>query len=928
MELFCTNPEDRKERYIYGDNLNTNQYFEVIAVIIDENITKDELTLEIRKAVETWGFGVVRGIQVDECTAIEVGDKIRLSHLSDNRENWAARLHLVSLFEVLKAGDVFYESILGNPKKTKYILSDIKYNASREYSDSLLEELKRVCAGKRHREALQSLKLPVHYVLEGNSSKQLDSVTKDLIDCLYEKGRVKSRLIFTYDIDKIANSSFYRAIRLELGDINNEIAEAISGHVIVINYGRFDRNEKYNRDLYEALTNFVTLLKPYLNNTQLIFVLPEGSSEIRRLVQNLFEVPLVLIKKNRETKVSLEARSMLIEQAECLATENGETLDDSFEAFLDECLETGVFSDVKDIYSKWSFKKLIKTKYPQYQPFLEALESKRNSIGQSDALGELDSLIGLSSVKQSIHRVIDRAKMEKELERRGISHQNYSMHMVFSGSPGTGKTVVAKLFGQIMKDSGILKEGRVISISASSIKSMTNFSNIIESAYGSVLFIDEAYTLSLDAVAELIAQMENHRDELIVILAGYSRHMQTLLSSNPGFKSRIGEEIYFPDYSEEELLEIFKYMVIHRGMTIDDEALSCARDIFARIGKAGDQGNARYVRQIFEKVESNQRIRLFNSFDDVSAIPDEELIKIDVSDFNDVAPLAHDAKDSAYYPKSASEQLKELIGLSAVKKVISKRIDFMRAQKIQRDRGKSTSFVPAHMAFLGNPGTGKTEVANLLARILVEKNLLSVGKVIQVPAVSLAAAPTVIPSLFENARGSIIFIDEAYTLLSSPEAISSMVESMDRYKNEVVVIMAGYSEEMNELFYSNPGLVSRIRSQIYFPDYSDDELVQIFELMCLQREYQYDSEMPKLVKQFISIQDKDRYFGNARFVRNLVEEMMLNEGARTVRLCDSEGEDAINDKNLKFFTKDDFEEACTSIQQEIKRSKRLTPGFL
>lgn len=927
LELFCTNPEDRKERYAFGDNLDTNQYFEVIAVIIDENITKDELTLEIKKAVETWGFGVVRGIQVDECTAIEVGDKIRLSHFSDNRENWAARLHLVSLFEVLKAGDAFYESILGNPKKTKDILSNIKYNASREYSDSLLEELKRVCAGKKHSEALQSLKLPVHYVLEGNSSKQLNSVTKDLIDCLYEKGRVKSRLIFTYDIDKINNSIFYNHALVEYGAINNEIAEAISGHVIVINYGRFDRNEKYNRDLYEALTNFVTLLKPYLNNTQLIFVLPEGSSEIRRLLQNLFEVPLVLIKKNKETKVSLEARSMLIEQAECLATENGETLDDSFEAFLDECLEAGVFSDIKDIYSKWSFKKLIKTKYPQYQPFLETLEKKRNSIGQSDALGELDSLIGLSSVKQSIHRVIDRAKMEKELERRGISHQNYSMHMVFSGSPGTGKTVVAKLFGQIMKDSGILKEGRVISISASSIRSMTNFSNIIESAYGSVLFIDEAYTLGPDAVAELIAQMENHRDELIVILAGYSRHMQALLGSNPGFKSRIGEEIYFPDYSEQELLEIFKYMVIHRGMTIDDEALSCARDIFARIGKAGDQGNARYVRQIFEKVESNQKIRLFNSFDDVSAIPDEELIKIDVSDFNDVAPLAHDAKDSAYYPKSASEQLKELIGLSDVKKVISKRIDFMRAQKIQRDRGKSTSFVPAHMAFLGNPGTGKTEVANLFARILVEKNLLSVGKVIQVPAVSLIAVPTAIPSLFENARGSIIFIDEAYTLLSSPEAISSMVESMDRYKNEVVVIMAGYSEEMNELFHSNPGLMSRIRSQIDFPDYSDDELIQIFELMCLQREYQYDSEMPKLVKQFISIQDKDRYFGNARFVRNLVEEMMLSEGARTVRLCDSEGEDAINDKNLKFFTKDDFEEACTSIQQEIKRNKKITLGF-
>jgi len=406
--------------------------------------------------------------------------------------------------------------------------------------------------------------------------------------------------------------------------------------------------------------------------------------------------------------------------------------------------------------------------------------------------------------------------------------------------------------------------------------------------------------------------------------------MQALLGSNPGFKSRIGEEIYFPDYSEEELLEIFKYMVVHRGMTIDDEALSCARDIFARIGKAGDQGNARYVRQIFEKVESNQKIRLFNSVDDVSAIPDEELIKIDASDFNDVAPLAplaQGTKDSAYYQKSSAEQLMELIGLSDVKKVILKRIDFMRAQKIQRDRGKSTSFVPAHMAFLGNPGTGKTEVANLLARILVEKNLLSVGKVIQVPAVSLVSVPPVIPSLFENARGSIIFIDEAYTLLSSPTAISSMVESMDRYKNEVVVIMAGYSEEMNELFHSNPGLMSRIRSQIDFPDYSDDELVQIFELMCLQREYQYDSEMLKLVKQFISIQDKDRYFGNARFVRNLVEEMMLNEGARTVRLCDSEGEDAINDKNLKFFTKDDFEEACTSIQQEIKRNKKLTLGF-
>ena len=267
----------------------------------------------------------------------------------------------------------------------------------------------------------------------------------------------------------------------------------------------------------------------------------------------------------------------------------------------------------------------------------------------------------------------------------------------------------------------------------------------------------------------------------------------------------------------------------------------------------------------------------------------------------------------------------DVAGLKEEKEDLEEVVDFLK------DPSKYTALgarIPKGILLVGPPGTGKTLLAKAVAGEAGVPFFSISGSDFVEMFVGVGASR--VRDLFAEAREkspSIIFIDEAYTLLSSPEAISSMVESMDRYKNEVVVIMAGYSEEMNELFYSNPGLVSRIRSQIYFPDYSDDELVQIFELMCLQREYQYDSEMPKLVKEFISIQDKDRYFGNARFVRNLVEEMMLNEGARTVRLFDSEGEDVISDKNLKFFTKDDFEEACVSIQQEIKRSKRLTLGF-
>ena len=194
--------------------------------------------------------------------------------------------------------------------------------------------------------------------------------------------------------------------------------------------------------------------------------------------------------------------------------------------------------------------------------------------------------------------------------------QPFSMHLAFLGAPGTGKTEVARLYGQILKETGVLSEGRVICVSGSDVV-RSDVEKLFDKARGSVLFIDEAYAMTSASItiSELIAHMENRRDDTVVILAGYEGEMNRLLDSNPGFRSRIGFTLHFAEYDEDELLEIFDLMCRRADLKVEDDAHRSVRDLLARNGRRPDQGNARYVRKLFEDCLGAQQARLAGELD-------------------------------------------------------------------------------------------------------------------------------------------------------------------------------------------------------------------------------------------------------------------------------------------------------------------------
>ena len=271
-------------------------------------------------------------------------------------------------------------------------------------------------------------------------------------------------------------------------------------------------------------------------------------------------------------------------------------------------------------------------------------ETERPSL--EELMAQLDELVGLEDVKKDVKSLVNLMKVRKLRQQNDLPVPPMSLHMVFMGNPGTGKTTVARLVGGLYAAIGVLSKGQLVEVDRSGLvagyvgQTALKTQEVIKSALGGVLFIDEAYSLSAggendfgrEAIETILKAMEDHRDDLIVIVAGYDEPMKGFLTSNPGLESRFNKYFYFPDYNGEQLMAIFRSQCSKNGYTLTDESEKAAIDFFTELyeDRTENFGNGRDVRNCFEDmiVRQSDRVAMMDAptRDDLMAILPEDII--------------------------------------------------------------------------------------------------------------------------------------------------------------------------------------------------------------------------------------------------------------------------------------------------------------
>lgn len=753
------------------------------------------------------------------------------------------------------------------------------------YDKSMINELINI---ESHKNTSDFKGNVVHYVISGRSTEAANDMTDVLVQRLVKADRINGRRM---EIISEIEPDLYKASNNHL----EEIIENNYGGVTVI-----DLSQKFGYDSVEygmTCKYIVKLVQKYRNDCLFVFTYNiehpgfayQFLSRVRKHV-----VPIMIREGKGNRKAAISYMKELIKTSE-YSQYSGQAYEFMKLFPGNEFFQTDVLMAFEQ-FEPWCLNKNVLQAYDYSFPDVFALDRDENTESSYE---KLNKMIGLTSVKEQIDHIIATDIVEKERKKRqGIAYESGTMHMIFGGNPGTAKTTVAKLFAGIAKEKGILKSGAFVEYGGMDLDGLGCVTVIREAfiaAEGGVLFIDEAYSLKSDiAVTVLIQEMENKRDDVIVILAGYNERMKAFMEINEGLRSRIPYWIDFPDYNVDELTNIFEMMIKDRGFTVTEDAVNEARNIFEKARFMDNFGNGRYVRNLIERATQNQSVRLLAARENAKNIRRKELFLIVKEDISILEEgLMSDRKIGA-----ARKELDEMIGLSLVKTIINKVIAGFKLKKVCMDKGIRKENPALHMVFTGNPGTAKTTVARLFAEIMKDEKVLPSGNFVEAGRSDLvgdhvgATAPLV-KKKFKEAQGGVLFIDEAYSLCDNyengfgDEAINTLVQEMENHRDDVIVIFAGYSDKMKQFLARNPGMSSRIAFHVEFEDYSADELCNITKLMLSRKQMIItDAAMEKLKNIYEGVRgDKD--FGNGRFVRKILEEAEMNLAERVAQLDES-----------------------------------------
>ncbi|WP_262402511.1 AAA family ATPase [Actinomadura sp. CNU-125] len=486
----------------------------------------------------------------------------------------------------------------------------------------------------------------------------------------------------------------------------------------------------------------------------------------------------------------------------------------------------------------------------------EAEEARRREEIEAELIAELEAMIGLAGVKAEILKIRNLQKVAEQRLRAGLPPgPAIGRHMVFAGPPGTGKTTVARLYGRLLAALGVVSTGQLVEVGRSQLVSENvggtalKTTQMFNEARGGVLFIDEAYALSRtttgtdfgrEAIDTLVKLMEDHRDEVVVIAAGYSAEMREFMAANPGLASRISRTVDFEHYSPSELLEIVELHASRDGYRLSGDARDAVLAHFTSVKRDSGFGNGRAARRVFEAAVERQAQRLADRDDLPSGDELSELRADDLDVETGLGVRFGEARDSAQV-RGVLDRLEAMTGLDDVKREIRDLLDVLSAARRRRAAGLEVEPFTGHLVFAGPPGTGKTTVARLYGELLAALGVLAQGQVVEAARVDLVGqyvghTAQKTADVFQQARGGVLFIDEAYTLSRTAgggndfgqEAIDTLVKLMEDHRDEVVVIAAGYTAEMDGFIAANPGLASRFARTLEFRPYDVPGLMSIF----------------------------------------------------------------------------------------------------
>ena len=569
---------------------------------------------------------------------------------------------------------------------------------------------------------------------------------------------------------------------------------------------------------------------------------------------------------------------------------------------------------------------------------LESYDWKKEENTES-ALNRLEALPGLNAVAKRIRSDVDYAQDLQNQENNGqaedgqrdqkpaverlLDHSDeappvqVNLNYALAGNPGTGKTITARLIAEAFKEAGILRSGHFIEATVQDLvgeyvgQSAIKANDLLSRARGGVLFIDEVQGFEKDnkyhreAIRTILKYAEDYRGDISVIVATYPGEMDTFLSIDQGLPRRFPQRIDLEDYDAATCVDIFNYMAKERLLEVDPDLQKTLEGFFNTWindrTKKEAFSNAGSVRNLIEEMDrvrfkrgSGEPLRLNDVPEEYRAYKEEAALWTGDPD----ARLEH-----------ALAELNALTGLASVKEAVQRIVDGI---KVARLTGQEATIVPGHYSFEGNPGTGKTTVARLLGNIFRELGVMKSGHVVEVTRSDfvgrhLGDTENNVREITDRALDGVLFIDEAHNLVQHNEhdmygqaAIGELTPILENARGRLCVIMAGYPEQMAELFEQDPGWKSRIPNRIHFEDYEPQEMAQIMRQMCKERGFTLHSDLEENLQTIFArlCEAEGRDFANGRSVRNFFGTLEAHRNSRLIANEDDVKEGKIDPSQL------------------------------